>query len=229
MSELRTLFLGEDNAWIFLLECALRTAIMFLLVLALMKFTGKKEVRQFSVLELLVIIGLGSALGDPMIYTDAPLLPSLVAITVVLFFYWALNKLTNRAPRLEAYIEGKVQRVLHEGIVDLRALDEEGLSVAEFFGDLRVLHIEHLGQVKSAYVEIDGEVSVFFHPDADVRRGLPLAPEVLSSGAPFSAMRLFPCCCVHCGCVADRVAVTEVCPLCGKNSWVPAMDHKREA
>ncbi|MBL7983693.1 MAG: DUF421 domain-containing protein, partial [Flavobacteriales bacterium] len=195
MSDPRTLFLGEEGTWAFLLECALRACLMFLFALALMKLTGKKEVRQFSVLELIVIIGLGSALGDAMIYTDSPLLPSCVAIAVVLSLYWGLNKWTNRAPRLEAFIEGKVTRVLYEGVVDLVALDEEGMSAAEFFGDLRVHHLEHLGQVKSAYVEIDGEVSVFFHEDAQVRPGLPLAPEALAENVPLPAIRSFPCCC----------------------------------
>lgn len=92
MSDLHTLFLGEDHTWIFLLECALRAALMFVIGLAIMKLSGKKEVRQFSVLELLVIIGLGSALGDPMIYTDSPVLPSAVAMGTVLFCILALDK-----------------------------------------------------------------------------------------------------------------------------------------
>ncbi len=228
MSDLRTLFLGEDNPWIFLLECAMRAALMFVFALVLMKVTGKKEVRQFSVLELMVIIGLGSALGDPMIYTDAPLLPSLVAISMVLFCYWGLNKWTNRAPRLEALIEGEVTRVLHEGVVDLRALDAEGLSAAEFFGDLRVVHVEHLGQVKTAYVEIDGEVSIFFRADDDVRPGLPLAPELLAAAAPVRTMRAFPCCCARCGHLVT-MKEKDACANCGHGAWVPAMDQKRVA
>lgn len=228
MNDLRTIFIGEDNPWIFLMECALRAALMFVLVLALMKLSGKKEVRQFSVLELLVIIGLGSALGDPMIYTEAPILPSLVAIATVLFCYWAMNKWTNRAPKVERFIEGEVRRVLHNGILDLEALDAEGLSVSELFGDLRGMHVEHLGQVRSAYVEISGEVSVFFHADADVRPGLPLAPEARSAGAPLSSMGSFPCCCTRCGYLVSDTR-EQNCPHCAGDAWVEALSCKRVA
>jgi uncharacterized membrane protein YcaP (DUF421 family) len=226
MSDLNTLFLGEHNTWIFLLECALRAGLMFVITLALMKISGKKEVRQFSVLELLVIIGLGSALGDPMIYTDSPLLPSAVAMGTVLFCYWALNKWTNRAPKLERFIEGHVNRVLHEGAVDRRALDAEGLSVAEFFGDLRVLHVEHLGQVKTAYVEIDGKVSVFFREQDQPWPGLPLAPEILARSTPLRTQRQFPCCCVHCGLQVQQEG-QRICSNCGTDAWVPAWQGKR--
>ncbi|MEO8069112.1 MAG: YetF domain-containing protein [Flavobacteriales bacterium] len=227
MSDPRTLFLGEDHTWIFLLECALRAVLMFVFALVLMKITGKKEVRQFSVLELLVIIGLGSAMGDPMIYTDAPLLPSLVAIGMVLLCYWGLNKLTNRAPKLEAFVEGEVRRVFADGVVDLVALDLEGISAPEFFGDLRVMHVEHLGQVKAAYVEINGEISVFFHPDDDVRSGLPLTPEALAAAVPAASAGKLPCCCSRCGFLVQQGAVPDPCTHCGNGLWVPAASFKR--
>lgn len=226
MNDLRTLFIGEDNTWIFLAECALRAVLMFVLVLALMKLSGKKEVRQFSVLELLVIIGLGSALGDPMIYAEAPILPSLVAIGTVLFCYWGVNKWTNRSPTVERFVEGQVRRVLHQGVLDLQALDAEGISASELFGELRGMHVEHLGQVKSAYVEISGEVSIFFQADEDVHPGLPLAPESLALGAPLRSMQSFPLCCNRCGYLLGKPS-EENCPPCGGDAWVPAVAFKR--
>lgn len=71
MPDWYTLLLGDGGSAAFIAECALRAVLMFMGTLALIKLTGKKEVRQFSLLELLVIIGLGSALGDPMIYSDS--------------------------------------------------------------------------------------------------------------------------------------------------------------
>ena len=228
MSDPRILFLGEHNEWTFLLECVMRTVLMFFFALALMKISGKKEVRQFSVLELMVIIGLGSALGDPMIYVEAPILPSLVAISTVLFCYWALNRWTNRSPKLERIIEGQVRRVLHDGILDLTALDAEGMSPSEFFGDLRERQVEHLGQVKAAYVEIDGKVSIFFHADEDVKPGLPIAPESLALGEPMRSKNSLACCCVHCGSLSCDPS-SEKCTQCSSSAWVQAVGFKRVA
>lgn len=226
MSDPRTLFLGDQNEWTVLIEFAMRAVLMFVFALALMKISGKKEVRQFSVLELMVIIGLGSALGDPMIYTEVPILPSLVAIATVLFCYWALNKWTNRMPAMERLIEGEVRRVLHNGMLDLAALDAEGMSPSEFFGDLRKAHVEHLGQVKAAYVEIDGKLSIFFHRDTDVRPGLPLAPEALQKSGPLRSMNASSSCCVRCG-SRSELSTGENCTQCKGSAWVQALDHER--
>jgi len=226
MNEWKTILLGAENSWIFLLECALRAGLMFLFVLVLFKLTGKKEVRQFSVLELMVIIGLGSAFGDPMIYIDAPILPSIVAIAVVLLFYWGINKWTNRSPKVEAVVEGAVERVFANGVVDVKALDAEGMSPAEFFGELRTLHVEHLGQVKSAYVEINGTLSVFFHPDDQVQHGLPLAPEILWAPVDQAELASGPASCSKCG-LTVMEGLPRICPNCAQDRWVRAVSFLR--
>lgn len=54
------LFFGEE-AISFLLEIALRTFIMFILVLILLRLTGKRSIKQLSIFEIVMIIALGSA------------------------------------------------------------------------------------------------------------------------------------------------------------------------
>ncbi|MBP3839941.1 MAG: DUF421 domain-containing protein, partial [Chryseobacterium sp.] len=54
------IFLGSEE-WSFLPEVALRTLIMFIIIITGLRFMGKRGVKQLSVVELVVIIGLGSA------------------------------------------------------------------------------------------------------------------------------------------------------------------------
>jgi len=224
MNDWHTLLLGEENSWMFVLECAMRAAIMFVAVLFLFKLTGKREVRQFSVLELIVVIGLGSALGDPMIYTESPIVPSIVAMFVVLLFYWAFNKWMNRSRKLEKLIEGDAVQVFANGVVGTEALNKEGITVHEFYGELRGQHVEQLGQVKSAYIEIDGKVSVFFLPDSEVGYGLPIAPEILSSKKPIAEGQVA---CRGCGATKQQSVEEIPCELCRTAHWIRTSNAKR--
>ncbi|MBK7268372.1 MAG: DUF421 domain-containing protein [Flavobacteriales bacterium] len=228
MDEWRNILLGEGRTWTFLIECLVRTVVMFTVMLLLFKLTGKKEVRQFSTLELIVIIGLGSALGDPMMHPDAPLLPAIVVILVVLLLYRAMNHWTNHAPRVGEWVEGVVVKVLDNGVIDRKALDKEGISVEEFFGDLRTKHVEHLGQVKAAHVEVDGAISVFFHAKEDVRPGLPIHvgwEDALRSRAELPAGSVS---CGQCGYTSIRLP-TMSCEHCGEDRWAPASVFERVA
>ncbi len=47
----------------FLLEITLRTFIMFLLVLILLRLTGKRSIKQFSIFEMVMIIALEPRVG----------------------------------------------------------------------------------------------------------------------------------------------------------------------
>ncbi len=229
MNDLMHILLGEDNTWTFLLECFLRSVAMFVAVLLLFAFTGKKEVRQFSTLELIVIIGLGSAVGDPMLHDDAPLLPAIVAITAVLLLYRLTNTLTNRSKRVGAFLEGEVATLFSEGRAHHEALKREGLSFLELVGDLRTKHVEHLGQVKAAHMEVDGELSVFFLPDDDVLYGLPIAPAELEAASHAQRVPDAPVSCSHCGFTVLHGIAPGACRHCGHTVWLRAINTKRVA
>ena len=79
----KELLMGSED-WSFLMEAAFRTLIMFSVVLIGLTILGKRGVKQLSVFELVVIIGLGSAAGDPMFYKDVGLLPAFIVFTIVI-------------------------------------------------------------------------------------------------------------------------------------------------
>jgi len=224
--DLHELLIG-DQRWSFLLETVVRTTLMFFLVLALFMLTGKKEVRQFSVLEVILIIGLGSALGDPMFQHDIPLLPALLSIAAVLLLYRLMNLWTNRYPRVGRLVEGRVRTLVHNGRIDHAALRAEGMSVDELLGDLRVHHVEHLGQVKAAHLEIDGELSVYFHASEEVRPGLPISPdrEEQELSGPTSLTGHVSC--LHCGHTLPALQQQGSCMYCGDRKWVPSLSIRR--
>ena len=63
------LWIGDLTPW-FMLEVCFRTAVMFVWLLLMIRVIGKRGVGQFSVLELSIVVALGSAAGNPMFYAD---------------------------------------------------------------------------------------------------------------------------------------------------------------
>jgi len=177
--EWNRILLPEEFNYDFLLEVAFRTAFMFLLLLIFLKLSGKRSIFQLSLFEIALIVGLGSAAGDPMFYHDVGLLPIMVVFIVIALMYKGVVYLTAKSERMEKVIEGKVESLLENNILAYQRLDSEAISLEEFFGFLRVHHIEHLGQVRNAYLELTGDISVYFYPDEDVRPGLPILPDSL--------------------------------------------------
>lgn len=219
-------FLGKED-WSFLLNVAVRTFVMFLVILIGLRLLGKRGIQQLSVFELGVIIGLGSAAGDPMFYSSVGLLACMLVFVVVVALYHILKYLISRSDRLESWVEGKPVQVLKEGELILSKLHSETISLPELFVQLRQSNITHLGQVQQAILEPTGDVSIFYYPDEEVRYGLPVLPALYEQKTK-QIKTLDHWACTHCGHTMILEPAEEAkCPVCGQKEWTKAITGKR--
>lgn len=228
--EWRRIFLGEDHPPHFLFEVLFRTLVMYGIMLVFFKVTGKKGIKQLSVFDLILIIGLGSAAGDPMFYDDVPLLHALVVFATILGLYLGINRLTQKSHKLDEFLEGKTSKLFDNGRIDMEKLKRDGLTTMQFFSELRQHSIAHLGQLRKVYLEFSGETSPYFCEDDAVQPGLPIYPELLEQ-ASVSISQPGHHSCVQCGYTKHYPEAVQapLCPYCGCVKFVASIDERRVA
>ena len=156
----------------FLGEVALRSLYTFVLVYLFLKLTGRRGVRQMSLFEVLIILTLGSAAGDVAFYDDVPMLPVLVVFITLALLYRLVMWLMARSEKLEDLLEGKPVVIIEDGELAWAKLNQSNMTEFEFFMELRLNGVEQLGQVRLAILETNGQISVYFFEDSDVKPGL---------------------------------------------------------
>ncbi|MEJ7767547.1 MAG: DUF421 domain-containing protein [Chitinophagaceae bacterium] len=211
---------------IFLLEVVFRSLIMFLVAFAAFRFSGKRGIKQLSVFELALIVSLGSAAGDPMFYEDVGLIPAITVFIIVTAFYRLVTWLVTKSEKIEAIVEGKPIYIIMEGKFCIEDIGKNELAREEFFAQLRVHSIEHVGQVKWAILETSGDISVFYYDDEDVKPGLPLLPHVYSKQSKLIQEEALYAC-SFCASTQHIKEVAAVCQVCGKDVWVATLHTKR--
>ena len=77
-------FFVSDQDFSFFFEILLRTPIMFLITLGVLRLTGKRGGQQLSIFEVVMIITLGSAAGDAMFYKEVGLLHAIAVFIILL-------------------------------------------------------------------------------------------------------------------------------------------------
>ncbi len=159
----------------FLAEVALRSLYTFVLVFIFLKITGRRGVRQMSLFEVLIILTLGSAAGDVAFYDDVPLLPVLVVFVTLALLYRGIMWLMGHSEKLEDLLE-ETYRSGGRGAVGLGEAACGKHDRIRIFMELRVNSVEQLGQVRLAILETNGQISVFYYPDEEVRAGLSILP-----------------------------------------------------
>ena len=157
--DLHRIFVG-DLPGAFYLEIVLRTAVMFLFALILIRTLGKRSLGQLSIFDFVIIIALGSAVGDPMFYEDVPLLYGMVVVAAVVALERLLALLTSRQSRIEKMVDSSPTILVRDGVVDYKALRHELMSVSELFQALRANGVEQLDDVALAVLEPSGHISM---------------------------------------------------------------------
>ncbi|RPH29001.1 DUF421 domain-containing protein [Buttiauxella warmboldiae] len=211
----------------FLLEVAIRSVYTFILVFLFLKITGRRGVRQMSLFEVLIILTLGSAAGDVAFYHDVPMLPVLVVFITLAALYRLVMWLMSHSEKLEDLFEGKPAIVIKDGEFAWEKMKAQNMTEFEFFMELRLRGVEHLGQVRLAILETNGQISVYFYPDDRVRPGLSILPqycnerfEVIPEKGDYA--------CIRCSEVlAFNAGTKAVCPRCKRQQWVKASTAKR--
>jgi uncharacterized membrane protein YcaP (DUF421 family) len=224
--DLKQLMLGGED-WDFLIEVIARTMTMLLVILISLRILGKRAVNQLSVFEIAVIIGLGSAAGDPMFYKDAGILPAIIVFTLTVGLYKFITYVIGKSKRFEDIMEGKPICLIKDGAFSIKNFEKEAMGEDEFFSELRMQSVSQLGQIEIAIQETSGEMSLIFYPDEEVKYGLPIMPDSLDAWQEkISDTNYYAC--IFCG-YTEKLKPTDKCncPQCNKIRWVKATNKKR--
>ena len=143
----------------FLAGVIVRTIIITFFALFVIRWMGHKGLGQLSMYELILVIGLGSAIGDPMIYQDISLLHAFAAVVlvVVLFkafdYFTARNKAFSHITMPPPILLAKDGKIIDEGLKDAR------LSKDEYRSYMRIHGIRDPSEIEESYLELNGQVS----------------------------------------------------------------------
>lgn len=150
-------------------DIVLRTTVVYLFVVAAIRISGKREVGQMSVLELVVILVISDAVQNSMIGENTTLWGGLVAVVTLLSLDFAINWATGRSRQLRNVIEGEPRLLVRDGRLLQKALHQEKIDPDVVRAAIRSHGLTRVDEVRLAVLETDGSISVIPLHDASDR------------------------------------------------------------
>lgn len=151
--------------WHALLEVALRTSVIYVLVLVGIRLTGKREVGQMTPFDLTLLLLLANAVQNAMTGPDTSLLGGAVAAVVLLTLNYFLAELSGMNRRFRKMIQGSPTLLVHNGKPISTHLAKEHVSEDELERALREHGCNGCQDVALAVLEVDGAISVLKYDD----------------------------------------------------------------
>ena len=142
------------------LSVILRTVIITAFVFLVIRWMRHKGTGQLSMYELLIIIGLGSAIGDPMIYIqELTLTQAFTAIVIVVALFKLFDYLTIKSKRFEKFTEEDPTLLVKDGAYIEEGFRKARVTKGEFHAHMSTNGIKDISEVEESYLEITGQIS----------------------------------------------------------------------
>jgi uncharacterized membrane protein YcaP (DUF421 family) len=143
-----------------ILSVILRTVVITTFVFLVIRWMHHKGTGQLSMHELIIIIGLGSAIGEPMIYIqELTLTQAFAAIIIVVSLFKLIDYLTIRSKRFENFVEEDPTLLVKDGTYVEEGFKKARITKGEFHAHMRTNGIKDISEVEESYLEITGQIS----------------------------------------------------------------------
>lgn len=142
-----------------LLVTAGRAVAVYVLMLAVVRLSGKRTIGNFTAFDLLVALMLGEVV-DEIIYGDVTFAQGAVAIVVVTGLKSLTAWLNYRYEKLDKIFEGEASLIVKDGEFQRKGMRAELMNEKDVLAALRQAGVSDMSEVHLAFVENDGEISV---------------------------------------------------------------------
>jgi len=206
---------------VFLLEVFIRTLIVYVFLLFVLRWLGKRMSGQLTILEMAIMLTLGAIVSVGVQMPERGITLSMVALICTLIFQRGLSWLGTKSARIEELSQGKMSVLLKDGVMELQEMRRCRISKQQLLAELRSNNIYNLGEVRRVYLEACGLfTTVKMHNPQPGLSTLPFTDKPLINRLPQSNNDMV---CTTCGNREHHQPLMQACPHCGDKSWTRAV------
>lgn len=151
------------------LELVARTIIVYVIFLAALRIFGKREIGQFTLFDLALVLLAANALQPALTGPDQSITGGLIIVITIFILNRLVSVLRRRVPLIRRLLEFQPTVVGRNGAWLAGAVDGEELDQDDLDAALREHGLDSVKDVKLAVLEQDGSLSIVPNDGGDVR------------------------------------------------------------
>jgi len=219
LQDVTRILIGEMPI-IFILEVAIRTAVVYFVLIGGMRVMGKRMASQLSRNEMAAMVSLAAAIGVPIHDPTRGLLPAILIGLVIFFFQYFISLLASKNERFESSSQDDLTILIADGKLIVHNMRMVRISKDRIWAELRSNGVKQLGEVERLYLEANGSFSFLPRKKADY--GLCIIPERDPDLKDSMSYNDDIDVCLECGELQLAKYCPQDCQNCGKNNLEPA-------
>lgn len=134
--------------------------VIYFFIIIAFRISGKKELSQLSVVDLVFILLISNAVQNAMVGPNTTLLGGLVAAASLFAANFLFKQMIYRFPQLGSFVQGEAMMLIYNGRLIQANVSKAKITHDEIMEILREHGIAAIEEVDLAVLEVDGNISV---------------------------------------------------------------------
>jgi uncharacterized membrane protein YcaP (DUF421 family) len=143
-----------------LLETFLRGTLVYLSLFILLRLVLKRQSGAIGITDLLVLVLIADAAQNAIAGDYRSIPDGLLLVSTIIFWAYTLDWLGYHFPQIQSLVHPPPLLLVKDGKMLRRNVRQELITEDELLSKLREQGIEDISEVKKAYMEGDGRISV---------------------------------------------------------------------
>lgn len=143
-----------------MLVAFVRTLVLYIVVIIVMRIMGKRQIGQLQPFELAVAIMISELAALPMQNTGVPLVNGIIPILTLLLAQISISFIALKSTKARGVICGKPSILIENGKINEEVMRKEMYTLNDLLEQLRSKDSANIADVEFAILETNGQLSV---------------------------------------------------------------------
>ena len=165
----------------------LRTIIFYLVITAIYRFMGKREIGQLGMVDLIVSILIAELAAMAIENREESIFLSLLPIILLVIVQVGMSYISLKNSKIRNLFDGNPSVIINAGRINFKEMVKQRYNIDDLLTQLREKHIRSIEEVDYAVLETSGKLSVF-KKDSKLFGEYPL-PLILDGEVDYDTLR----------------------------------------
>lgn len=147
------------------IEMFIRGTVVYCVLFVLLRLAGRRDLGSLGMADLLVLLLVADAAGNAMSGDSTSTTDGLIAVSAIVFWSVVIDRVDYYFPGTRRWLSPRRVCLIRDGCLQRRGMRREYITQDELLTELHRVGLERFDQVKRAYMESDGEISIIKQDD----------------------------------------------------------------
>ena len=144
-------------------ELVVRGSLVYLMLFAVLRFLPNRQQGTVGISDLLVVVLFAEAAQNAMTSNYTAIADAVILVGTIVLWSYTLNWLGYKIPRFQRFLNPPPMPLVMNGRIIRENMAQQLITQDELMSILRKQGVQKLNEVKLAFMESDGSISVISH------------------------------------------------------------------